>query len=93
MITLGLFVLWLMTGYSQAGHSFSLVNLSIKDILYWVEKNTDLVIIVYVFICLQIAGFSEFRQRQDYLIVALISIIFTPVGLLFIKNQDNEKNK
>ena len=93
IITLGLFVLWLITGYSQDAPSFFLVNLSIKDTLYWAGQNTDLVIIVYVFVCLQIAGFSEFRQGQDYLVVAFISIIFTPIGLLFIKNQDNEKNK
>ena len=38
------------------------------------------------------AGLSEFKQGQDYLIVAFISLIFTPIGLLFIKNDKNDKN-
>ena len=51
---------------------------------------TDLILIIYVFSCLQLAGISEFKQRQDYLVVALISLIFTPIGLLFIKEEKND---
>ena len=36
------------------------------------------------------SGISEFKQRQDYLVVALISLIFTPIGLLFIKEEKND---
>ena len=44
-----------------------------------------------MFLSLQLAGISEFKQGQDYLIVAFISLVFTPIGLLFIKNEKNDK--
>ena len=42
---------------------------------------------------LQAAGLSEFKQGQDYLVVALISLIFTPIGLLFIKNEKENESE
>ena len=50
-------------------------------------------IIIYIFLCLQAAGLSEFKQGQDYLVVALISLIFTPIGLLFIKNEKENESE
>ena len=38
-------------------------------------------------------GDGGFNVGQDYLIVAFISLIFTPIGLLFIKNEKNDKTK
>jgi hypothetical protein len=40
-----------------------------------------------------LAGLSEFKQRQDYLVVAFISLIFTPIGLLFIKDETDKDDK
>ena len=39
----------------------------------------DIVIIIYVFTCLQIAGYLELKHRQDFLTVAVVSVLFTPL--------------
>ena len=70
----------------------SLIDISLNDLVVWVNSNMDLIIILYVFLCLQLAGLSEFKQGQDYLVVALISLIFTPLGLLFIKSDNNDQS-
>ena len=87
-----LIILWIYGIYNSAsaiGHS----EFSLKSIVSWANYNTDLIIIIYVFLSLQLAGISEFKQGQDYLIVAFISLVFTPIGLLFIKNEKNDKIK
>ena len=71
----------------------SLTDITLKDIVVWANNNTDLLIIIYIFLCLQAAGLSEFKQGQDYLVVALISLIFTPIGLLFIKNEKENESE
>tara|TARA_B100001564_G_scaffold354339_1_gene364734 strand:+ start:1765 stop:1974 length:210 start_codon:yes stop_codon:yes gene_type:complete len=65
-------------------------DFNLRTLVIWGRSNTDLILIIYVFLCLQLAGISEFKQRQDYLVVALISLIFTPIGLLFIKEEKND---
>ena len=86
-------VWWIYGLYGDSPTAMTLSNFSLKNLLIWAEHNTDLIIIIYIFVCLQLAGLSEFKQGQDYLIVAFISLIFTPIGLLFIKNEKNDKNK
>tara|TARA_B110000444_G_scaffold189881_1_gene179376 strand:+ start:1278 stop:1604 length:327 start_codon:yes stop_codon:yes gene_type:complete len=63
------------------------VDLTIEIIIDWIIERKDVAIIVYIFTCLQLAAISELKQKQNYLVVALISIVFTPIGLLFIKND------
>ena len=75
-VTAMLLILWVYNYYVDIDGSAS--------------SNADLILIIYVFSCLQLAGISEFKQRQDYLVVALISLIFTPIGLLFIKEEKND---
>ena len=70
--------------------SANIKDFNLKNLVLWVRSNTDLILIIYVFSCLQLAGIAEFKQRQDYLVVALISLIFTPIGLLFIKEEKND---
>ena len=65
-------------------------DFNLRTLFLWGRINSDLILIIYVFLCLQLAGISEFKQRQDYLVVALISLIFTPIGLLFIKEEKND---
>ena len=84
---------WIYGLYGDSPNAMTLSNFSLKNLLIWADHNTDLIIIIYIFVCLQLAGLSEFKQGQDYLIVAFISLIFTPIGLLFIKNEKNDKNK
>lgn len=70
-----------------------LSNKTLKDILtFLVDSYLDFVLIVYVFICLQVAGYVELKYKQDYIIASLLSILFTPFSLLFIlKNQEDDE--
>tara|TARA_Y100000816_G_C25737707_1_gene388291 strand:+ start:286 stop:600 length:315 start_codon:yes stop_codon:yes gene_type:complete len=54
------------------------------------ELYLDIVIISYIFICLQIAGYLELKHKQDFLIMSLISILFTPFATFFVyRNKDD----
>ena len=88
-ITVILLMLWIYNYYVDIDGSDSIKDFNLKNLVIWGRSNTDLILIIYVFSCLQLAGISEFKQRQDYLVVALISLIFTPIGLLFIKEEKN----
>ena len=81
-------ILWLYNYYLGYDSSLVMKSFNINSFLLWAVNNTDLLIIFYIFSSLQLAGISEFKQRQDYLVVALISLIFTPIGLFFIKDEN-----
>jgi len=83
-------ILWFYNYYLGLDNSILLKDFNANSFLTWGINNTDLLIIFYIFLCLQLAGLSEFKQRQDYLVVAFISLIFTPIGLLFIKNETDK---
>ena len=83
-------ILWFYNYYLGSDSSAFLKDFNVYSFLTWGMNNTDLLIIFYIFLCLQLAGLSEFKQRQDYLVVALISLIFTPIGLLFIKDETDK---
>ena len=51
----------------------------------------DIVIIIYVFTCLQIAGYLELKHRQDFLTVAVVSVLFTPLAVFFIMENGNDE--
>ena len=93
LVTIIMIIWWILSISTDSAGLMSLTDISLKDIAVWANNNPDLLIIIYIFLCLQAAGLSEFKQGQDYLIVAFISLIFTPIGLLFIKNEKNDKNK
>ena len=90
LVTVILLILWIYNYYVNIDGSASIEDFNLKNLVLWGRSNTDLILIIYVFSCLQLAGISEFKQRQDYLVVALISLIFTPIGLLFIKEEKND---
>ena len=55
------------------------------------EYYLDFVIIFYVFLCLQIAGYLELKHRQDFLTVSIISILFTPFAIFFAyRNEESD---
>ena len=89
-VTIILLMLWIYNYYVDINGSVSIKDFNLKNLVLWGRSNTDLILIIYVFSCLQLAGISEFKQRQDYLVVALISLIFTPIALLFIKEEKND---
>ena len=51
----------------------------------------DLIIVFYVFICLQISGYVELKYGKDYLTVSILSILLSPLSLLFV--LDGKKNE
>lgn len=59
-----------------------------ESILNIFENYLDIVIIMYVFLCLQIAGYLELKYRQDFLTVSIISILFTPFAIFFVYRND-----
>ena len=83
-------ILWFYNYYLGSDSSILLKDFNVNSLLSWGVNNSDLLIIFYIFLCLQLAGLSEFKQRQDYLVVAFISLIFTPIGLLFIKDETDK---
>ena len=86
-------ILWFYNYYLGSDSFILLKDFNVNSLLSWGVNNSDLLIIFYIFLCLQLAGLSEFKQRQDYLIVAFISLIFTPIGLLFIKDETDKDDK
>jgi len=52
----------------------------------------DFILIGYVFICLQIAGYLELKHKQDFLTISIISILFTPLSIFFIY-QENKNDE
>ena len=86
-------ILWFYNYYLGLDNFILLKDFNVNSLLSWGVNNSDLLIIFYIFLCLQLAGLSEFKQRQDYLIVAFISLIFTPIGLLFIKDETDKDDK
>ena len=77
-----------------AGSNGSLLieeSMTMKDSVFYILKfYLDVVIICYIFICLQIAGYLELKHKQDFLTMSLISILFTPFATFFVyRNEDN----
>ena len=83
-------ILWFYNYYLGSDSFILLKDFNVNNLLSWGVNNSDLLIIFYIFLCLQLAGLSEFKQRQDYLVVAFISLVFTPIGLLFIKDETDK---
>ena len=67
-------------------------SVTVKEIIHNIfESYLDIVIIVYVFLCLQIAGYLELKHRQDFLTVSIISILFTPFAIFFVyRNEESD---
>ena len=84
-------ILWFYNYYLGLDNSILLKDFNVNSFLLWGINNTDLLIIFYIFLCLQLAGLSEFKQRQDYIVVAFISLIFTPVDQPYRREIANER--
>jgi len=66
-------------------------SMTIKDSISHILKfYLDIVIISYIFICLQIAGYLELKHKQDFLTMSLISVLLTPFATFFVyRNEDD----
>tara|TARA_B100000900_G_scaffold91278_1_gene74605 strand:- start:148 stop:453 length:306 start_codon:yes stop_codon:yes gene_type:complete len=85
LLTLG-FILF--TAGSDGGANAE-TSMTLKESILNVFKYyIDFVVITYVFLCLQIAGYLELKHRQDFLTVSIISILFTPCAIFFIYRNE-----
>ena len=86
-LTLG-FVLYIL----GADDGFTVKNtMTLKELFSHIFKfYLDLIIIGYVFLCLQIAGYLELKHKQDFLTISIVSILFTPFAIFFVYRA--EKN-
>lgn len=59
---------------------------------FLIDKYLDLILVTYVFICFQIAGFVELKYKQDFILISILCILLTPFSILFIlqSGKDNE---
>ena len=66
---------------------------TLKDLFSFIlAEYLDFVIISYVFICFQLAGFIELKYKKDFIAVSILSIFLTPISILFIlQNNKNEE--
>ena len=77
---------------SQSGVIDVQENKTLKDLFSMlIAQYLDFVIISYVFICFQLAGFIELKYKKDFMTVSILSILLTPISILFI--LQNEKNE
>ncbi len=77
---------------SQSGIVDAQGGKTLKDLFSMLmAQYLDLVIIAYVFICFQLAGFIELKYKKDFMTVSILSILLTPISILFI--LQNEKNE
>lgn len=56
-----------------------------------IAQYLDFVLIAYVFICFQLAGFVELKYKKDFIMVSILSILLTPISILFILQNNNEE--
>ena len=85
LLTLG-FILF--TAGSDGG-TITEGSMTLKEsILNIFKYYLDFVVIMYVFLCLQIAGYLELKHRQDFLTISIISILFTPLAIFFVYHNE-----
>jgi len=66
-----------------------LVHWDLRSIIdYTITYYFDFMIIGYIFICLQFAGYFELKYQQDYLTCSIMSILLTPLSLLLLEKND-----
>ena len=69
-------------------------NWLFKDIIFFlVESYFDIIIIGYLFICLQLSGYVELKYGKDYLTVSMLSIFLSPISLFFIITDKEAKDE
>lgn len=89
LITLAMILLSL----SNSEIDFDALNRSYKEYAFFIINDyLDIVLCFYIFLCLQIAGYVELKYKQDYLLISIISIFFTPFSIFFIIKGKTKKN-
>lgn len=82
-------VVFILITVGQAEMSQSVPTHSFKEFLnYLVENYLDILLISYIFICLQVSGFVELKYKQNFITMSLVSIFLTPFALYFIVSNE-----
>ena len=89
LITLTLLVYLLF----QSGIVDAQEDKTLKDLFSMLmAQYLDFVIILYAFLCFQLAGFIELKYNKDFMTVSILSILLTPISILFIlQNEQNDE--
>ena len=89
LITLTLLVYLLF----QSGIVDAHEDKTLKDLFSMLmAQYLDFVIISYAFLCFQLAGFIELKYKKDFMTVSILSILLTPISILFIlQNEQNDE--
>lgn len=83
----------ILFGMSESGSIVDTLNRTLKEYIFILfNYYLDFILIFYVFICLQIAGYVELKYKKDYLLISLIFILFTPFSIFFIIRDKTTKN-
>ena len=65
---------------------------TLKELFSFVmAQYLDFVLIAYIFICFQLAGFVELKYKKDFITVSILSILLTPISILFIIQKDSDE--
>ena len=65
---------------------------TLKELFSFVmAQYLDFVLIAYIFICFQLAGFIELKYKKDFITVSILSILLTPISILFIIQKDSDE--
>ena len=65
---------------------------TLKELFSFVmAQYLDFVLIAYIFICFQLAGFVELKYKKDFITVSILSILLTPISILFIIQNDSDE--
>ena len=65
---------------------------TLKELFSFVmAQYLDFVLIAYIFICFQLAGFVELKYKKDFITVSILSILLTPISILLIIQNDSDE--
>ena len=88
LITLAL----VMYVLSDSGISNMQGDRTLKELFSLVmSQYIDFVLIAYIFTCFQLAGFVELKYKKDFITVSILSILLTPISILFIIQKDSDE--
>lgn len=83
----------LMLLYGLSTLEVSEAYFSMNKLLLDLRRNyLDFIIIGYIFICLQISGYVEIKHEQDYITASIVCLLLTPLALIFIVKNKNNKD-
>ena len=84
----------ILYGLAESDSASIFKNWLFKDIIFFlIESYFDIIIIGYLFICLQLSGYVELKYGKDYLTVSMLSIFLTPISLFFIITDKEGKDE